>query len=54
MGITGLSRSHTYALAQRGDFPKPIKLTGRSSAWVESEVLGWIDSRIKARDEGVE
>jgi prophage regulatory protein len=52
MGITGLSRSHTYALSQRGEFPKPVKLTERSSAWIESEVLGWIDSRIKARDEG--
>jgi prophage regulatory protein len=54
MEITGLSRSYTYALGQRKEFPKPVKLTERSSAWIESEVLAWIDSRIKARDEGVE
>ncbi len=53
MGITGLSRSQTYALAQRGEFPKQVKLTERSSAWIESEVLDWIDSRISARDGGV-
>lgn len=47
---TGLSRSHLYALAQQGEFPKPIKLSERSSAWVESEVQGWIDSRIAQRD----
>ena len=47
---TGLSRSHLYALAQQGLFPKQVKLTERSSAWVESEVQGWIDSRIAQRD----
>lgn len=47
---TGLSKSHLYALAQKGEFPKPIKLSERSSAWVESEVNDWIDARIDARD----
>jgi len=47
---TGLSKSHLYALAQQGLFPKQVKLTERSSAWVESEVDGWIDSRIAQRD----
>jgi prophage regulatory protein len=51
LALTGLSKSHAYALAQKRLFPKPVKLTERSSAWIESEVLGWIDSRIKARDE---
>jgi len=48
---TGLSRSHLYALAQNGEFPKPLKLSERSSAWVESEVQDWIDTRIAQRDE---
>ena len=48
---TGLSRSHLYALAQNGEFPKPIKLSERSSAWVESEVEGWIEDRITQRDQ---
>ena len=51
--ITGLSRSHTYALAQKGLFPQPVKLTERSSAWVQSEVLDWVESRISARNGGV-
>jgi prophage regulatory protein len=50
---TGLSRSHLYALAQNGEFPKPVKLSERSSAWVESEVDGWIQERIAERDQEV-
>lgn len=49
--MTGLSRSHLYALAQQGIFPKPVKLTERSSAWVESEVQDWIEARIAQRDQ---
>jgi len=48
---TGLSRSHLYALAQNGEFPKPIKLSERSSAWVASEVECWIEDRITQRDQ---
>jgi prophage regulatory protein len=50
IAVTGVSRSHIYALAQKGQFPKPVKLTERSSAWVASEVEEWIESRIQARD----
>ena len=53
ISTTGLSRSHIYALAQQGRFPKPIKLSERSSAWVESEVQEWIDIRIVLRNEEV-
>ena len=49
---TGLSKAHLYALAQKGVFPKPVKLSERSSAWIESEVQDWIDARIAARDGG--
>ncbi len=48
--LTGLSDSAIYRAAQRGQFPKPLKLSERSSAWVESEVRGWIASRIAERD----
>ena len=51
ISLTCLSRSHVYALAQQNNFPKPIKLSERSSAWVESEVLDWIESKIQQRDE---
>jgi len=51
MAKTGLSRSHLYALAQNGAFPKPVKLSERSSAWVEAEVQAWIEDRIVSRDQ---
>lgn len=51
MAQSGLSRSQLYALAQKGAFPKPVKLSERSSAWVQSEVDDWIDARIATRDE---
>jgi prophage regulatory protein len=56
VNLTGLSKSYVYQLVSSGHFPKSIKLVtgGTSVAWNESEVLEWIDSRIKARDEGVE
>jgi len=52
--MTGISKSYLYMLCSQNLFPKSIQLVagGSSVAWVESEVLEWIDSRIKARDEG--
>ena len=46
--ITGLCRSHVHAMAARGDFPKPVKLGTRASAWIEAEVLQWLHQRIEA------
>lgn len=43
---TGCSRSEIYRRVSLGDFPKPIKLGIRASAWVEQEVDSWIDQRI--------
>jgi prophage regulatory protein len=50
--LTGLSKSYIYALANKGLFPRSIQLVpgGTSVAWVKSEVLAWIDSRIQSRD----
>lgn len=42
--ITGLGRSSVYAAISSYGFPGPVKL-GRRSAWPESEVRGWIESR---------
>jgi prophage regulatory protein len=46
--LTGLSRSSIYALAARGEFPRPISLGRRSVAWVASEISQWISDRIRA------
>jgi prophage regulatory protein len=47
---TGLRRSAIYDLAQQGKFPRPVKLTARSSAWRESLVERWIAERIQASE----
>lgn len=47
---TGLSRSEIYRRIAAGDFPKPIKLGERASAWAEHEVTAWIAARIAQRD----
>ncbi|WP_040520135.1 helix-turn-helix transcriptional regulator [Glaciecola punicea] len=53
--LTSLSKSYIYDLCKRNIFPQSLPLVkgGTSVAWIESEILDWIDSRIKARDEGV-
>lgn len=46
--ITGKSRSSIYSGMKDGSFIKPIKIGQRSIAFVESELVEWIDKRIKA------
>lgn len=47
---TGLSRTHLYRLAALGNFPAPVKISHRASAWLESEINDWIDARVRARE----
>ena len=42
--MTGLNRNAVYEIE---DFPRPIKISTRCSAWVLSEVQSWIHSRIE-------
>ena len=53
--LSSLSQSYIYALCAKGLFPKSIQLVpgGTSVAWLESEVLAWIESRIEERDQEV-
>jgi prophage regulatory protein len=53
--LTGLSKSYIYELSNKGIFPKSIQLVpgGTSVAWVQSEILQWIDSRINDRNRGL-
>jgi prophage regulatory protein len=50
MAICGKSRSSVYDAIKKGRFPKPVKLHGRSSAWLKSEVQQWAQDCIDARD----
>ena len=45
---TGLSRSTIYSLIQRGQFPQPIRLGARASAWNSDEVEAWQRERLAA------
>lgn len=45
---TGLGRSTIYKLIANGEFPKPIRLTRRSSAWTATSIDRWIADRIAA------
>lgn len=48
LAICGKSRSSVYDAIKKGEFPSPIKLHGRSSAWIKSEILQWAEACIRA------
>lgn len=43
--ITGLSRTTIYKLMNAGQFPRPVKITGKAVAWPESAIAAWLASR---------
>jgi prophage regulatory protein len=43
---TGMSGSTIYEQIAKGKFPKQIKLGNRCVGWLESEITGWIESRV--------
>jgi len=47
---TGLSRSTVYKQIKAGTFPKQIKLTEHSSAWIASEIQEWANDVVAQRD----
>lgn len=47
--LTTFSASTVYRLISQGKFPKQIKLSERSSGWLEQEVLDYLDNRINSR-----
>ena len=48
LATCGKSRSSVYASIKEGTFPAPVKLQGRSSAWLKSEVIRWMQACIEA------
>ncbi len=46
--ITRLSRSSIYNGVNAGTFPRPVRLTQMSVAWLESEINDWLRERIAA------
>ncbi|MBS0570196.1 MAG: AlpA family phage regulatory protein [Proteobacteria bacterium] len=51
MALTSLRKSQLYALAKSGQFPQPLKLSERCSAWSEMSVRAWIAERIAAAEQ---
>lgn len=45
---TSLSRMSVLRAVDRGDFPKPLRLSTQRIAWRESDVAAWINSRVEA------
>jgi prophage regulatory protein len=42
--MTGLSRSSIYAMIAEGRFPRQRKIGLRAVAWMEDEIILWINS----------
>lgn len=49
MELTGLGRATVFSSVKSGNFPAPLKLTKRSTGWLQSEVDSWIAERRNAR-----
>ena len=50
--FVGLQRTAITELIERGEFPKPVKLSARAKGWLESEIIVWQAARIAERDGG--
>ncbi|MCI2810409.1 helix-turn-helix transcriptional regulator [Eoetvoesiella caeni] len=50
MERTGKCRSAVYADIQAGTFPAPVKIGRNASAWLSSEIDGWIAERVANRN----
>jgi len=51
--MTGLTLRGLTNRVRKGEFPQPVLLDARQTAWVESEVVEWVAARIADRDSGV-
>jgi len=50
-----LSKTHLYRKINAGDFPRPVPLGPQKVAFLEREVVEWMEERLRARarNEGV-
>ena len=49
--ITSLSPTTIYRKIATGDFPKQLKLTDKTCAWVEQEIYDFVNRKIAERSE---
>jgi prophage regulatory protein len=50
--LTSLSKSAIYVKIANREFPRPVPLSRQTVAWVESEVIDWMNQRLSSRDKG--
>ena len=43
--LVGVGRSFIYAAISRGEFPKPVKIGRRASAWRRADIEAWLNAR---------
>ena len=48
--IVPYSASHIWRLERLGLFPRRIRLGGNRVAWLQSEVNGWVEDKLAARN----
>jgi prophage regulatory protein len=48
--VGNLTRSALEVMIEKGEFPKPVRLSERRLAWIESELISWQSKRIRERD----
>lgn len=46
--VLNIKSTLLYEMVRRGEFPAPLKI-GRRSAWLEREVLDWVNTRAAER-----
>jgi len=51
--VVPLSTASIYRLIKKGEFPKQIKLSERSSGWLLEEIEQWLENQINKRKESV-
>ena len=48
LDLIPLSKSQIWEMARRQEFPRPVKLSTRTSAWRVEDIKAWIESRNSA------
>ena len=48
VSLTGLSRSTIFRLVDKGEFPKPIKLSTRIVGWEEEALSRWKEDKVSS------
>ena len=49
--MTTFSSATIYRLISKGEFPKQIKLSERSSGWLLDEIYAWMDEKRNSRED---